>query len=581
MKKRVIFAFLVIFIVMSVAVSAQSGVFSDDTSSSFSNMVYALDNIFSYITGYAVAGDLDISFVPPTPNEGATVGSGVNVSVNINSGYDSSAFVDWDKSLGGYWGFDDNAVDESTYSNDGTLMKGATYTSGKFSSALMLGSSDDYVNCGSGSSITSDVTDEFTLEAWIKPSGGHSSGSPNRHLFYFVFGQRGPDSYARLHSSGYLQLYLQTTSGTFYTDVSGDRTSWDDRWYHIAFVYDKDAGVIKKYVDGAQDGSSLPVSGDVLSGSYPFLIGSPWGGSFNGGIDDVKVWKRALSDLEIKASYNSRVNPLFASFNGLSEGFYYYYSYGVDTSGNSGKTETRVVAVGFSEECSDGTTYGACSDTQPWYCNNGVLIDDCDRCGCPSDKECDDDGSCVVPPEPDTCSDGTLYGECSDTQPWYCNNGVLVNLCSTCECPSGKSCDPDGSCVVDPDTCSDGTVYGECSDNKPKYCTSSGSLVDLCSTCECPSGETCQSDGSCDTVITDDLSVNFIHPTPNNGAVVGDGVTINVGVTGEHDSSAFIDWDRSLIGYWNFDGVSDKSTYGKSCSVSGATQVSNGRFGSA
>jgi len=42
-----------------------------------------------------------------------------------------------------------------------------------------------------------------------------------------------------------------------------------------------------------------------------------------------------------------------------------------------------------------------------------------------------------------TCSDGTKYGECSNTKPKYCYLGSLLNKCSTCGCPSGNSCTND------------------------------------------------------------------------------------------------------------------------------------------
>jgi hypothetical protein len=44
------------------------------------------------------------------------------------------------------------------------------------------------------------------------------------------------------------------------------------------------------------------------------------------------------------------------------------------------------------------------------------------------------------------CSDGTAYGACSSSQPQYCSNGVLVNNCSLCSCSSGYSCNADGTC---------------------------------------------------------------------------------------------------------------------------------------
>ncbi len=45
-----------------------------------------------------------------------------------------------------------------------------------------------------------------------------------------------------------------------------------------------------------------------------------------------------------------------------------------------------------------------------------------------------------------TCSDGTLYDQCSLTKPLYCSGGTLVNSCSQCGCPPGETCEGDGSC---------------------------------------------------------------------------------------------------------------------------------------
>jgi len=51
------------------------------------------------------------------------------------------------------------------------------------------------------------------------------------------------------------------------------------------------------------------------------------------------------------------------------------------------------------------------------------------------------------PPVPQACSDGTSYGQCSSEKPKYCDNGNLVDRCDICGCPSGYSCQEDGSCV--------------------------------------------------------------------------------------------------------------------------------------
>jgi hypothetical protein len=150
-------------------------------------------------------------------------------------------------------------------------------------------------------------------------------------------------------------------------------------------------------------------------------------------------------------------------------------------------------------KCSDGTIWEQCSTTKPKLCSlRDHLINRCSTCGCPTGQTCQTDGSCAVPV---TCSDGTAYNSCSTTKPKYCSNGNLIDKCGTpqnCGCPSGQTCQTDGSCAV-PVTCSDGTAYGQCSTTKPKYCDN-GNLVDKCKPCFCDLGKECQADGNCSSV---------------------------------------------------------------------------------
>ncbi len=44
------------------------------------------------------------------------------------------------------------------------------------------------------------------------------------------------------------------------------------------------------------------------------------------------------------------------------------------------------------------------------------------------------------------CSDGTPYGQCSVTKPLYCNNGILIDNCQICGCYDGQACKTDGIC---------------------------------------------------------------------------------------------------------------------------------------
>ncbi|PKM92323.1 MAG: hypothetical protein CVU81_01095 [Euryarchaeota archaeon HGW-Euryarchaeota-1] len=56
-----------------------------------------------------------------------------------------------------------------------------------------------------------------------------------------------------------------------------------------------------------------------------------------------------------------------------------------------------------------------------------------------NDTYCGDDFKFHTTPK---CSDSTLYGKCSTTQPLKCDNGSLVNDCETCGCKSGETCQP-------------------------------------------------------------------------------------------------------------------------------------------
>jgi hypothetical protein len=101
------------------------------------------------------------------------------------------------------------------------------------------------------------------------------------------------------------------------------------------------------YVDGknvyTKDWGSFLAIGTTSSNSL--YISSTGTNRFNGVIDEVSIWNRALSSEEITASYDANTNGLSHIFAGLADGTYQYYAYVTDASGNSAKTETRTITV--------------------------------------------------------------------------------------------------------------------------------------------------------------------------------------------------------------------------------------------
>ena len=129
-----------------------------------------------------------------------------------------------------------------------------------------------------------------------------------------------------------------------------------------------------------------------------------------------------------------------------------------------------------------------CSATKPSYCSNGRLINRCSICGCPTATAgtytCDPvSEGCAL-----SCSDGTFVGQCSAvTAGKLCGaDRALKDDCASCSCMSPWFCNATSNACQLP-TCSDGTIYGQCSVNLPYKCDlNSGLLIHKCTECGCP-----------------------------------------------------------------------------------------------
>jgi len=87
----------------------------------------------------------------------------------------------------------------------------------------------------------------------------------------------------------------------------------DGEWHHIATSSDPVAGETKIYIDGVEVGlGGAPVITDVIGGETPDLFiganpGEP-GREWNGLIDDLALWGRALTADEVTEIFNAGVS---------------------------------------------------------------------------------------------------------------------------------------------------------------------------------------------------------------------------------------------------------------------------------
>ena len=200
--------------------------------------------------------------------------------------------------LVGYWNMDSSDIygftlyDKSGNGNNGTIY-GATTTTGKIKQALSFDGVDDYVDCGNLG-----IGGVNTREFWFKPN--NLAGSLNQYFLDF-----GGNNY-------WVQIYDHDSDGKLEIRAGAGSTTYVDgiyeftdtfQWYHVAVTMDS-SNILTIYVNGNYDnsGSKTPGTPGTLS------IGRYGGGGyhFNGLIDEVRIYNRALSPAEILQHYNSR-----------------------------------------------------------------------------------------------------------------------------------------------------------------------------------------------------------------------------------------------------------------------------------
>jgi len=207
--------------------------------------------------------------------------------------------------LQGYWMFDEGAgttvADSSSFGNHGTIM-GATWTaSGKFGSALEFDGTDDYIEINGYKGVLG--TQSRTVTAWVKTGADRHmdiiSWGNNYAGEKWLFSTTGVGS--RSEPTGVLRLNV--SSGY----ITGSTRVTDDQWHHIAAVLEDngsaDVNDVVLYVDGESDTATkvVPQAIHTTIGTNVRIGASSDGTSrfFEGSIDSVRVYERAISSTEI------------------------------------------------------------------------------------------------------------------------------------------------------------------------------------------------------------------------------------------------------------------------------------------
>ena len=223
--------------------------------------------------------------------------------------------------LVGWWGFNGNAQDGSGNGNHGTV-NGATLITDRFgnqnSAYNFDGINFNHIEIPSDSSL--DLVNDFSISCWFNSNlmynqpatvrsilmkVGDGVGMPNGYTYGIWGGIAGTNSQVGVVN---FQAQPHYTSITYPNNSSGHVSI--NTWYNYIVTYTKNDSTLKYYIN------NVVVDVKHLNFNIGFNNNPLWIGSqpsihsstktFDGKLDDIGIWNRALTQQEITILYNAQ-----------------------------------------------------------------------------------------------------------------------------------------------------------------------------------------------------------------------------------------------------------------------------------
>jgi hypothetical protein len=204
--------------------------------------------------------------------------------------------------------------DSTIYGNDGTCINGTDQNAeGFIDGADGFDGTDDWIDCGNDDSF--DLTDEMTLEAWVKRTG---DGDGN---YLGIISRRGV-SYHRYQlrytpEDDVAQFFLGDGSG--YEIIHSDNDLSLDNWTHLVATWN--GTMMYMFVNGVQQINVSSFTGNpVTTSAYLELGRYTEQNYFQGTVDEIRISKIFRDSGWIITEYNNQNNPSSFLTFGAEEG---------------------------------------------------------------------------------------------------------------------------------------------------------------------------------------------------------------------------------------------------------------------
>lgn len=227
-----------------------------------------------------------------------------------------------DTGASGHWRLDEGSnqtITDATVNafngvmGDNTCLAGAatcpSWTSGRYGSALSF-DGGDYVNLDDVDAF--DSLQALTLSVWVKSNTVGAAASESHFVDKSACSGGADAGSFEMLGGGFVASkpsFLIIPAGgspASYVNATGTTSIDDTNWHLLTGVYD--GSKVYMYVDGNLEASTTLTNVTTASSSYDFEIGgncNGHGGIFwNGLIDDVRIYRRALSAAEVRQLYD-------------------------------------------------------------------------------------------------------------------------------------------------------------------------------------------------------------------------------------------------------------------------------------
>lgn len=225
-----------------------------------------------------------------------------------------------DKDLVGWWKFDDAkdsvaAADSSGRKNDGKLVDGPKWGDDGGKGILEFDGKGGHVEIPNSESLENLQEGSYTMVAWFKPADTPAGAADeDNNGWYSILCKTGWHEGLRYGRENKFVMEHWVAGTEADKPVWSGTGTWEEtfdagKWYHVAGVVDRAAGETRLFVNGASRATSEPWTPNGAAREYDkvtWKIGhaapgaKQWAWPAKGAIDDVRLYKRALTGDEIQ-----------------------------------------------------------------------------------------------------------------------------------------------------------------------------------------------------------------------------------------------------------------------------------------